>query len=132
MEKRAPQNECLFIHFVAFNSNHVVLSGLLSAGPFSIVGWWGSNSLQVLIGFTFYIVGWWDSNPWRIPVLSFFPQLLESECAYVPVSVCMTYFTINLAIHVHSLVIQRCIRDKTRDTSPKGYDISPPLTVSTR
>ena len=60
-----------FIRFETFTSNLVVVvSGLQSAGPFSIMGWWGSNPWRDLIGVTFYIVGWWVSNPWKVPVLS--------------------------------------------------------------
>ena len=41
IEKRTLQSGCFFICLVVFSSNHVVVvSGLWSAGPFSIVWWW--------------------------------------------------------------------------------------------
>ena len=45
-------------------SNHVVVvvSGLLSAGLFPIVGWWCSNPYRDLIEVNFSIVRWWGSN----------------------------------------------------------------------
>ena len=49
--------------FWVFTSNYVVVVfGLLSAGHFFIVGWWGSNTCRDLVWVPFSVVGWCGSN----------------------------------------------------------------------
>ena len=75
-------------------SNHVVVvvSGLLSVGPFFIVGWWCSNPYRDLLGVNFSIERWVGFQHLADTCFVMFSQLLDCKCAYIPGSVCMNYF----------------------------------------
>ena len=106
----------------------------LASGVKIILPLWGGEfqPLTVFDRGSFFHCRVVEFQPWVSTCYIIFAQLLGSKYACVPGFICMMYVNITLSLHIHSLVIQRCLGVEPRYASSKGYYQSPTLNGSDR